>query len=499
MAAAWIWAAASARGFTILPDIAMKLLLSRLWHSPTFTTWGSIAVRLASVVVLLPLVLVHFDAPEVAVWQLYSVLFSMALLFDFGLAPTFSRLLAYARGGATLADMAKPSATARPAASDAGTSGSAASVFGALRWLYLRLGIAAALVFAVAGSWALVRPISHTADPSAAWAAWALVLSTMAIGFWGSGFSAALQGMDRIAALRRWEIACGLAQVGTSTAVLLAGGGLLELVASYQFWVVFNAVRNRLLLQRLCPTLMAAPVYADRAVLRVLWPATWRSGVGVLMSQGVVQASGVVYSQVGAPADVAAYLLALRVMSVIAQFSVAPFYSKLPQLAKLQLSHARPAQMSLASRGMRHSHWTFVVGVGLVALFAQPLLDWIGSRTAFVSHTVWALMCLAFFTERFGAMHLQLYSVTNHIVWHIANGVAGTLMIALSLAMFPALGLTALPLGMLLAYAGFYCIYCFRKSSRSFEFTLFSFERGVSLMPALALASVVTGSALWLH
>lgn len=484
---------------TIRFDAAMKRLSSRVWHSPTLTTWGSIFVRLVSVVLLLPLVLTRYDAPEVAVWQLFSVLFSLALLFDFGLAPTFARLLAYARGGATLDEMARPTAPFHAARADMGPAGSAATVFAAQRWLYLRLGIAAALVFGLIGSWALLRPISLTADPAAAWAAWGLVLATMAVGFWGNGFAAALQGMDHIAVLRRWEIGCGLAQVASSTGVLLAGGGLLELVASYQFWVVFNALRNRMLMKRLCPQLMAAPVRADNAVLRVLWPATWRSGVGLLMSQGIVQASGVIFSQVGNPAQVAAYLLALRVMTVVSQFSAAPFYSKLPQLAKLQMSQQRPAQMVLAQRGMRLAHWTFVLGVGLVAVSAQPLLDLIGSRTAFVSHAVWALMCLAFFTERFGAMHLQLYSVTNHIVWHIANGVSGLLMIGLAMALFPALGLMALPLGMLLAYTGFYCVYCFGKSSKSFDFTLIGFERGVSLLPALALASVVTGSTLWLH
>ena len=270
-------------------------------------------------------------------------------------------------------------------------------------------------------------------------------------------------------------------------------------MASYQFWVVFNAVRNRLLMKHRCPQLMAAPVRADPAVLRVLWPATWRSGVGVFMSQGIVQASGVIFSQVGAPSEVAAYLLALRVMTVVSQFATAPFYSKLPELAKLQMRQQRTTQVALAQRGMRLAHWTCVIGAGVVALVAQPLLDQIGSRTAFVSPVVWALMCLAFFAERFGAMHLQLYSITNHIVWHIANGVAGSLMIGLSLALFPALGLNALPLGMLLAYAGFYCVYSFRKSSRSFGFTLFGFERGVSLLPAMALATVVTGTALWRH
>lgn len=499
IAAAWTSVAASARDCKIRSEAAMKLLASRAWHSPTLTTWGSIFVRLASVGVLLPLVLRRYDAPEVAVWQLFSVLFALALLFDFGLAPTFARLLAYARGGATLDEMARPTAAFRDGTADLGPAGTAAVVLSAQRWLYLRLGIVAALAFGLLGSWALLRPIAQTANPVAAWWAWGMVLATMAVGFWGNGYGAALQGMDYIAVLRRWEIGCGLAQVLSSSLVLLAGGGLLELVASYQFWVVFNAVRNRMLMKQQCPELMAAPVRADHSVLRVLWPATWRSGVGVLMSQGIVQASGVIFSQVGGPAEVAAYLLALRVMTVISQLATAPFYSKLPQLAKLQMMQQRTAQVALAKRGMRMAHWTFVIGVGLVALLAQALLDLIGSRTAFVSPVVWALMCLAFFTERFGAMHLQLYSVTNHILWHIANGVAGTLMIGLSLVLYPALGLTALPLGMLLAYAGFYCVYSFGKSSRSFGFTLLGFERDVSLLPALALATVITGTAVWRH
>jgi len=320
---------------------------------------------------------------------------------------------------------------------------------------------------------------------------------TLGIGFWGNGFGAALQGMDRIALLRRWEMGCGLAQVLSSAAVLLAGGDLLALVASYQFWVVFNALRNRRLMQREFPALMATAPHADRAVLRVMWPATWRSGVGVLMSQGVVQASGVVYSQFAAPADVAAYLLALRVITVVSQFSQAPFYSKLPQLAKLHVAQQRPAQLALAQRGMRMAHWTFVAGAAAVALALPSVLAAIGSRVSFVEPDVWAVMCLAFFAERFGAMHLQLYSVTNHIVWHIANGVAGVLIIGLALLLFPLVGLMALPASMLVAYAGFYCVYSFVKSSRAFGFTLAGFEPGVSLGPVLVLAGVVTGAALW--
>ena len=480
-------------------DATMRRMPGRVWHSPTITTWGSLAVRLGSVVLVLPLVLSRFDAPEVAVWQLFSVLFTLALLFDFGMAPTFARLLAYARGGSSVAQMAAPAggAGAAPAVGALMCVEGASAVLATQRWLYTRLALAATLAVAVLGSLALVHPIAQTADPRNAWAAWVLVLLTLGVGFWGNGYSAALQGMDRIAVLRRWEIGCGLAQVGLSAAVLLAGGGLLELVASYQVWVLFNALRNRRLMQLNFPALMAAAPKADRAVLRTMWPATWRSGVGVLMSMGVVQASGVAYSQVAAPADVAAYLLALRVITVISQFAQAPFYSKLPQLAKLHVAQQRQAQLALAQRGMRMAHWSFVAGAACVALVLPTALGATGSSVGFVSPAIWALMCLAFFAERFGAMHLQLFSVTNHIVWHIANGVTGLLMIGTALLLYPLVGLVALPAGMLLAYAGFYCVYSFTKSSRAFGFTLTRFEPSVSLGPALVLASVVTGAALW--
>ena len=83
----------------------MRAVLSRAWHSPTLMTWGSLLVRLAGVVVILPIVLRRFSPPEVAVWQLFASLMTLVLLMDLGLSPTFSRLLAYARGVASLDDM----------------------------------------------------------------------------------------------------------------------------------------------------------------------------------------------------------------------------------------------------------------------------------------------------------------------------------------------------------------------------------------------------------
>jgi hypothetical protein len=464
----------------------MRALLLRLWNSPTFTTWGSMATRLSAVAVVLPIVLIRFAPAEVAVWQLFASISTLILLFDFGLSPTFSRLLAFARGGAPLdamGDMRK-----RPTIpSDATPDEISAKVFSTLMWVYPRLGMAIVILIGLLGTVALQRPIGATADPSGAWIAWVVVLGTSVLSFNGNAYAAALQGMDSIAPLRRWEVATGLAQIGTSLLVLMLNGGLLALVISYQCWLVVNLYRNRRLLKALHPILFSIPARRDSQVMTVLWPATWRSGVGVLMSQGIIQSSGVIYSQVAPATEVASYLLALRLITTVSQFSQAPFYSKLPKLAELQASQQRDQQLATAQRGMRTAHWIFVLGVLAATAFVGPLLESIGSHTSFVAPEVWAVMGLAFFVERYGAMHLQLYSLTNHIVWHIANGITGVVMIAAAVTLYPILHTLAFPIAMLIAYAGFYAIYSVNRSATALNIPLFTFEAKASLLPACIL------------
>jgi hypothetical protein len=441
---------------------------------------------LSGVVVILPLVLIRFAPAEVAVWQLFATLITLTLMFDFGLSPTFARLLAYARGGAPLeamVDMRQPvtaPATANP-------DETAARVFSTLVWLYPRLGGVIVLLLAVVGTFALQHPVDQTADHFAAWAAWAVVLASSLFGFLGNAYAAALQGMNSIAPLRRWEVATGLAQIASALAVLALHGGLLALVVTYQCWVVVNFYRNRRLLKALHPQLFALPPSRDLKVLEVMWPATWRSGVGVLMSQGIIQSSGVIYSQLAPAAEVASYLLSLRVITTISQFAQAPFYSKLPRLTELHAAGQREQQLAIAQRGMHLAHWIFVLGVLTTTAFVGPLLTIIGSHTAFVAPAIWAVMGLAFFVERFGAMHLQLYSLTNHIVWHIANGVTGVIMVAVATVLYPAIQAMAFPVAMLVAYAGFYAVYSARKSVTALDIHFLSFERLTSLAPACVL------------
>ena len=475
------------------------MTFQRLWHSPTITTWGSLGVRLGGVVLVLPLVLRHFAPPEIAVWQLFASVFMLTLMLDFGMSPTLSRMLAFARGGLPLAAMgdlrsrSPATATAQPPLDPGAALQLAARLFSSMRWLYPRLALAAVLLMAALGSLALQSAVSQTASPMLTWAAWAMVLAGAYVSFCANAYVAGLQGMDNVADLRRWEMLVGLGQIGSCLVVLLVGGGLLALVTTYQVWAIFNLLGLRAMMAKRHPALAAGTASYDAEVVRAVWPATWRSGLGVLLSQGIIQASGVVYSQLAPAAQVASYLLALRIVTTISQFSAAPFYSKLPRLATLHARGDRAEELALAARGMALAQWSLVAGIVAVALGAHTVLESIHSAIAFVSPDVWAVMGLAFFVERFGAMHLQLYSLTNHIVWHIANAVTGILMIGLSVILYPLFGLIALPTSMLVAYSGFYSLYAFNKSSNLFCFNFFDFERKACLPSLFILIIVLSG------
>jgi hypothetical protein len=60
------------------------------------------------------------------------------------------------------------------------------------------------------------------------------------------------------------------------------------------------------------------------------------------------------------------------------------------------------------------------------------------------------------------------------------------------LALFPYLDMAALPLAMLLAYAGFYTVYAIYLSRKAFKFSWLSFEaRSAALPLAVSIACVM--------
>jgi len=468
----------------------------RFWNSPTLMTWGSFLTRSLSLVVVLPLILTRLTTEEIALWYLFSTLIGLQFLVDMGFSPTFSRIIAYGMGGSDASDLKDLRIIKQSTNLAEPNWETIEKICCTMQTVNLRLTVISIILLATLGTWSLVKPILATTDVTSGWLCWGVILLASCFTLIGSTYNFYLQGVNQIALLRRWESFTSLCSIATSFIVLLLNGGLLGLVIANQGWLVINILRNRWLCSKIENGRLQqfTDKKVDPIVFEAVWPSAWRSGVGVFMSSGLVQISGVIYSQFGIPSQVASYLLALRLMQIVNIFSQAPFYTKLPLLAKLRSEGNLKQQVNVAKRGMVLAYWTFVAGFIAFGLLATPLLRLIGSNVEFGSPWLWGIMGLTTFAERYGGMHIQLYSTTNHIIWHIASGVSGVIYIIVSLALSRKIGVYAIPVGTLAGYLCFYCWYSAMHSYRAFGLKFWEFERSVSFIPLLIMLIYLTAT-----
>ncbi len=469
---------------------------SRVWNSPTATTWASFFTRFGYGLLVLPVALITLPSAQIALWLLFRSLAVLQGLATLGFTPTFIRTIAYAMGGAKSLEVEGPAASTTTAS--APNWALIGEIITTMRGLYRRIGLAALALLLAAAIPLFQRPIDALATPQIGWLACAAVFGTTALTLSATPYLAYLQGINEVARVRRWEAITSVGGILSSVLALLLGGGLLGLVIAEQTWRLVALLRNHLL----CRQVAQGRYYAQRGgqmvdhVLRSVWPPAWRSGVGVLMNVGPVEASGFVYAQVAAsPAMTASYLLALRIIRVVASLASAPFHSKIPLLARIWAEGDRLRLLKVARRSMQLAFGTFAITFVSAGLFGPTILQRLGASTPFPDQLFWGLLGLAFFAERYGATHIQLYSTTNHIVWHKAAGIAGIIFLIVFPVLLPIIDSYAMPLAMIAAHVGFFSWYSARYSYRAFGMKL-SFELGTSAIP-IAVLLVYLGVVMW--
>jgi O-antigen/teichoic acid export membrane protein len=460
-------------------------LIKRAWESPTLMTWGSFLSRSLNLILVTPLILTKFSTPEISLWFLFSTMISMQLLADLGFAPTFSRVIAYAMGGANYDELSDYRKLKGQKKNDGPNWDTVERIFATMSFVYTWLTVILVTLFAILGTISLLKPISLVCDSMSAWICWIIIILSSAFSLKGNSYSAYLQGTNNIAPLRRCEIYVSLCSIFSNFIVLLCGGNLLGLVLSHQIWRIVNILINRYLSAMVADKKIQSfqRKEKDIVVLKSVWPSTWRSGAGHFMSYGLIQASGIFYAQIGTTSSIASYLLALRLIHIVSEFSQAPFYSKLPTFARLFAEGKKKELVGYARKGMRLSYWCYVAGFMGLDFAGQPLLNLIGSNAVFPTNLLWSLLGLGFFAQRYGAMHIQLYSVTNKIIWHISNGISGAIYLIVSLVLIHPFGVYAFPIGILVGYLCFHTWFPAVHSYKTFGLRFMSFEKATMLGP----------------
>ncbi len=472
-----------------------RTALRSLLHSATTASWAAAIARLLSFGLVFPFVVTTLPEAQIALWYLFGTVMGLQLLADMGFSGVFVRFISYASGGNR--EFSGRQTNPERQVGVGPDWESIGRIVASMRRVYIRLAVGWLVCMGAFGTWASVDLFASAGQCRSCWLAWTVVLLGTTVRVYGAKYSAVLLGANRVALVRYTEAATWLgASVGGVLAILLEGG-LFALTAVFQLAMLLCVLALRHWAQvveggRLWDARSALP---SEIVISDAWSAAWRAGLGLAMAAGVVQGSGLVFARLGTTREVAAYLMALNVMGAAAAIARAPFYSKIPRFTRLHAQGLVSERNALAQKGMRWSHWTFVLVVYAVALLMAPTLSMLASNVEFVSQRMWALMCVGFFLERYGAMHLQLYTTTNHVLWHVANGVAGLIYIATATVTFSKIGMFAFPLAHMLGSV-FYAAYAAARSTQAFGLHLGRFELHAAAIPAFLIAALAVTSYL---
>ena len=455
----------------------LKPTLTQMWESPVLTTWGGLLIRSAGLAVMMPLILANFPEEEVALWYLFASLIAFQVLFQFGFVPTFIRCLSYARAGAESIKAIDETIT-EP--SGVGTSNVQLiyEIIGVIRRVYVFI-IGVLLIFILFGSPLLLwKPIQNVEEIQSGWLAWILVAVGSLASVYGTQFAATLQGMSQVPLFRRNEMAFSFLELVFGVIVLVIEPNLVYLALNQLLWRLSLAIRLRAITQNHLNThdIQWSACTYSKTTFQDIWPATWRSGIGSLASTGSTQLSGIVYAQLDNPAGLASYLIGLRLVTFFSTFSMAPFYSRIPDMAKLYGEGKQSKLLKDAGGYIRLGHLVFSVLVVSALLLGERIFQYLGSDTSFPDAAIWILLSLAFLAHRHGAYFIQLFSLSNKIIWHIADSFSAVLVFLGMFLLVTRYGMVGLPAGILIGMLSFYFWYPAFKCRKMYHLRLTSFE-----------------------
>lgn len=471
-------------------------LRSGLRSSPTVATWFSFGARALPLIVLPGFAFRAFTEEQAALWFALITLQGIQLLIESSVGLTCIRAIGFALGGATQVN--GHDAAVAPHARRPASTALLLSTWCAMKAIYLWIGMLT-LLFAGVGAWLSVSPlISKIEGASVHWAGVVIFVVGAALRAYGGLHISYLYGVGKIPVLRWWEMAFwGMAFLGALIA-LVTRMNFAMVALIYQAPLLANLGLNAMLARSDQRGRLASqkPNVPSSEIIAQLWPAMWRSSLGVSAYLLATQGAGLLYARVGPPSEVASYLFAMSLIRPMAQFAQVPFFTKLPAFAALQAAGDGIGFRKISEKSVRLSHALLAATIwaGAVLALAIPLL---GGSSAKVPLILWASIGVGAFLERVGAVHLQLYSQTGHIVWHFANGGAALLFSLFAILFFPVLEEFALPVSLILACLLFYVPYCMYFSHRAFDFGM-SFEIKTSVMPFasilfLLFVALITG------
>jgi O-antigen/teichoic acid export membrane protein len=428
-------------------------LLNRLRGSTIVWSWVFNGFRLATGLLLLPLVLRKLSTEELGMYYILLSQVALAPVIDFGFSPTILRFVSYAMGGAETIQ-------AHGVSKGTGSGpnfGLLWQLFFSTRALYRVMALIVLVILGVWGTYIVELRIHETPSPNVTRVAWLITLIATVLNVYSSWAPVFLRGMDDVITSVRITVLASVVRFVLAVGLLLAGAGLMSLpLGDLTGSLIQQAIARRTCLRRLRrqPPPAKVDVWQN---LRIMWPNSWRLGLLSLGGYLTVNANMAICLSVLGLAANARYGLSTQLLGVIGGMASVWTQVKWQVIGQQRARHDYAAIQRTLWPRMWLQYLTFLAMAGGLLLCGQPLLQLFGSGKQLLPLPWLALLAFNAFLETQISIWGTLISTENRIPFLWPSVAANLLSFALSLTLIhtTSLGLGAFVLAPLLAHSLF--------------------------------------------
>jgi len=384
----------------------------RLGNSTVVWSWAFNFLRLASGLLLLPLLLRQLTKPDLGMYYVFLNLNAIVAVLDLGFSPTIGRFISYAMGGA---QKLSAQGLASEAPHGEPNHGLLWELLGTARVFYGYLVLATVLLLGTLGSFMVSRSVAETSSPGFTWLAWSVSIAAIAAETYFNVWNMFLRSMNQVLKATRIYFLTYAIRFVLACLFLLWGGGLLSLPAASLMTslLVWNLSRTACL-----RALSGSPRPATvkwKEHFRTIWPNSWRLGLYFGGSYLSSNANVLLCSDVFGLEAAGRYGLSLQVISIAAGMAGVWTMVKWPFVGQLITRQDIPAVRRLLWPRLWLQVGTFMCLAAAAILAGPVLIRFIKSDKEFLPAAWMTLLALNGLFETHCSIWNTLISMWNKL------------------------------------------------------------------------------------
>jgi len=403
-------------------------------------------LRVASGILVLPLVLRILSPEDVGLWTVFLTIGSFTLLLDFGFGSAFTRNITYIFSGAK---ELKGEGYINVLPSSEVDYGLLKSMITVMRKFYFWMAVFLLLLLLSAGNVYIFTLLKHySGNRTIALFSWVLYIVFVVFQLYTLYFDSLLQGRGYIRRSKQIIIISQIAEISVISIALIAGGGLFSLIFGKAVLVIINRILSYKTFfdPSLKENLRISLKVDSKSLFNIVAPNAVKVGLTSLCAFLISRSAIFIGSLYFSLEEVASYGISKQVIDLLGFAGSIWFATYIPLLTKNRIE-GNILDIKLTYLKSKILHFFIFITGGLLLIFlGNNVLMLLGSKTFFLPKSILVFFLIVAFLESNHSMSASLLLTKNEVPFFkaaILSGI-GFVVLLLLLLKFTSLGLLSL-------------------------------------------------------